>query len=92
MPGGQVEEEESLIEAAIREAKEESGIDIEINKFCGVFQNVDRSICTNLFLGKAIGGEPATSSESLEVGFFDRTSIGNGHMEKPQTAAGVLSK
>lgn len=70
MPGGQVEEEESLIEAAIREAKEESGIDIEINKFCGVFQNVDRSICTNLFLGKAIGGEPATSSESLEVGFF----------------------
>lgn len=70
MPGGQVEEEESLIEAAIREAKEESGIDIEINKFCGVFQNVDRSICTNLFLGNAIGGEPATSSESLEVGFF----------------------
>ncbi|MEK3660446.1 NUDIX hydrolase [Paenibacillus sp. FSL F4-0236] len=70
MPGGQVEEEESLIEAAIREAKEESGIDIEINKFCGVFQNVDRSICTTLFLGKAIGGEPATSSESLEVGFF----------------------
>ncbi|MEK3747476.1 NUDIX domain-containing protein [Paenibacillus sp. FSL E2-8871] len=70
MPGGQVEEGESLKEAAIREGKEESGIDIEINKFCGVFQNVDRSICTTLFLGKAIGGEPATSSESLEVGFF----------------------
>lgn len=70
MPGGQVEEGGSLKEAAIRETKEESGIDIEINKFCGVFQNVDRSICTTLFLGKAIGGEPATSSESLEVGFF----------------------
>jgi 8-oxo-dGTP diphosphatase len=70
MPGGQVEEGESLKEAAIREAKEESGIDIEINKFCGVFQNVDRSICTSLFLGKAIGGVTATSSESLEVGFF----------------------
>ncbi|WP_340009251.1 NUDIX domain-containing protein [Paenibacillus sp. FSL K6-0276] len=70
MPGGQVEEGESLKEAAIREAKEESGIDIEINKFCGVFQNMDRSICTTLFLGKAIGGELATSSESLEVGYF----------------------
>ncbi|MBY3620740.1 NUDIX hydrolase [Acinetobacter sp. CUI P1] len=70
MPGGQVEEGESLKEAAIREAKEESGFDIEISKFCGVFQNVDRSICTTLFLGKAIGGEPTTSSESLEVGFF----------------------
>jgi ADP-ribose pyrophosphatase YjhB (NUDIX family) len=70
IPGGQVEEGESLKEAAIREAKEESGIDIEVLKFCGVFQNVDRSICNTLFLGKAIGGEPTTSLESLEVGFF----------------------
>lgn len=38
IPGGQVEEGESLIEAAKREAKEESGADIEIVKFCGVFQ------------------------------------------------------
>lgn len=70
MPGGQVEEGESLKDAAIRETKEESGIDIEISKFCGVFQNVAGSICNTLFLGKAIGGEPTTSSESLEVGFF----------------------
>ncbi|WP_096271233.1 NUDIX hydrolase [Paucisalibacillus globulus] len=70
MPGGQVEEGESLKDAAIRETKEESGIDIEITKFCGVFQNVERSICNTLFLGKAIGGVPTTSSESLEVGFF----------------------
>ncbi|GGH86503.1 ADP-ribose pyrophosphatase YjhB (NUDIX family) [Pullulanibacillus pueri] len=70
MPGGQVEIGESLKEAAIRETKEESGIDIEVIKFCGIFQNVSRSICNTLFLGKAIGGEPTTSSESLEVGFF----------------------
>lgn len=70
MPGGQVEEGESLKDAAIREAKEESGIDIEVTKFCGVFQNVNHSICNSLFLGKAVGGTPTTSSESLEVGFF----------------------
>lgn len=70
IPGGQVEEGESLKEAAVREAKEESGIDIEVSKFCGVFQNVDRCICNTLFLGKAIGGKPTTSDESLEVGFF----------------------
>ena len=70
MPGGQVEEGESLSDAAIRETKEESGIDIEITKFCGVFQNVNGSICNTLFLGKPTGGELTTSSESLEVGYF----------------------
>ncbi|GLB59553.1 hypothetical protein NCCP133_16860 [Cytobacillus sp. NCCP-133] len=70
MPGGQVEEGESIINAAIRETKEESGIEIEVTKFCGVFQNVNSSICNTLFLGKPVGGKPATSPESLEVGFF----------------------
>ncbi|WLR42565.1 NUDIX hydrolase [Bacillus carboniphilus] len=70
MPGGQVEEGESLKEAAIREAKEETGIDIEVIKFCGVFQNVRSSICNTLFLAKPIGGKPTTSEESLEVGFY----------------------
>jgi len=70
MPGGIVEEGESLKDAAIRETKEESGIDIEVLKFCGVFQNVKKSICNTLFLAKPIGGELTTSSESLEVGFY----------------------
>jgi 8-oxo-dGTP diphosphatase len=70
MPGGVVEEGESLKDAAIRETKEESGIDIEVTKFCGIFQNVTQSICNTLFLGRPIGGELTTSSESLEVGFF----------------------
>lgn len=70
MPGGQVEEGEPLREAAIRETKEESGIDIEIIKFCGIFQNTSESICNTLFLAKPVGGELTTSPESLEVGFF----------------------
>lgn len=70
MPGGQVEEGESLKEAAIRETKEETGIDVEIIKFCGIFQNVRKSICNTLFLAQPVGGKFTTSSESLEVGFF----------------------
>ncbi|WP_235848408.1 NUDIX hydrolase [Litchfieldia alkalitelluris] len=70
MPGGQVEEGESLKDGAIRETKEETGIDIEVLKFCGIFQNVNRSICNTLFLAKPVGGKLTTSSESLEVGFY----------------------
>lgn len=70
MPGGQVEEGESLQAAAIREVKEETGIDIKIEKFCGVFQNVEGSICNTLFLAKPIGGKETTSPESLEVAYF----------------------
>lgn len=70
MPGGQVEEGESLKVAAIRETKEESGVDVEIIKFCGVFQNVQQSITNTLFLAKPIGGTPSITSESLETGYF----------------------
>ncbi|WP_240417763.1 NUDIX hydrolase [Paenibacillus periandrae] len=70
MPGGQVEEGESLLNAAIRETKEESGVDIEIIKFCGVFQNVNRSIVNTLFLAKPIGGQPTITNESLETRYF----------------------
>ncbi|WP_010275327.1 NUDIX hydrolase [Paenibacillus senegalensis] len=70
MPGGQVEEGESLTQAAIRETKEEAGVDIEIIRFCGIFQNVGESICNTLFLARYIGGEPVPTNESLETGFF----------------------
>lgn len=70
MPGGVVEEGESLTQAAIRETKEESGVDIEITRFCGIFQNVEKSICNTLFLARYVGGEPVTTNESLETGFF----------------------
>jgi 8-oxo-dGTP diphosphatase len=70
MPGGVVEEGESLSQAAIRETKEESGVDIEIIRFCGIYQNVKESICNTLFLARQIGGEPVTTNESLETGFF----------------------
>jgi 8-oxo-dGTP diphosphatase len=70
MPGGQAELGESLEAAAIREAKEESGIEVSDLVFCGIFQSVDRGIVNALFAGRCCGGAPRLSPESIEVGFF----------------------
>ena len=70
MPGGQVELGEALEVAAIREVKEESGIDVGELSFCGIFQTLDRSVVNVLFRGRCVGGSPSISEESLEVGFF----------------------
>ena len=71
IPGGQVEEHEAITSAVIREVSEESGIDIEVMKMCGIYQNVTRGICNMLFLAMPTGGEIATSNESSEVGYFE---------------------
>lgn len=72
MPGGQVELGESLEAAAIRETREEAGIEVADLVFCGIFQAIDRSIVNALFFGRCSGGSPRTSAESIEVGFFER--------------------
>lgn len=77
MPGGQVELGEPLYDAAIREVKEESGADIEIIRFCGIFQNRKSSIVNTLFLARYTGGTLQTSDESLEVGFFTYDEVMN---------------
>ena len=69
LPGGQVEQGERPTEAAIREAEEESGIEVQIDGFCGIFQNTSKSICNLLFLGREIGGDLRTSTETPEVGW-----------------------
>ncbi len=70
IPGGQVELNESIQDAALREVREESGILVELLGLAGVFQNVPKSICSFLFKAKPIGGALQTSGESTRVGWF----------------------
>ena len=70
MPGGQVECGETPQEAAVREVAEESGIEVSILGFAGVFHNVGNNRSNFLFLATPVGGELRTSEESLEVGWF----------------------
>ena len=69
-PGGVIEASETIHDGIIREVKEETGIDMEVTKFCGFYQNINDSVCATCWLGRAVGGEFQTSNESLEVGYF----------------------
>lgn len=76
-PGGQVEVGENLMDALIREIKEESGIDVAVSKLIGVYSNTGihkfydgvTDVPTKLMLDyicKPVGGELAISEETSD--------------------------
>lgn len=70
LPGGHVEGEETIPEAVVREVKEETGIEIEVIKLCGVTQDIAHQTCHTFWSARAVGGRLTTGEESLASGFF----------------------
>ena len=73
LPGGFIEYEEEPRDAAIRETKEETGLDIEITGLVGVYQitNDPRGIHLDIiYSGRILNENPVISDESSVYGFF----------------------
>ena len=75
LPSGGVEEGESLAEAAIRETKEETGIDVELTRLVGVYSRLGVFGLPDghavLYEGRPIGGElTLQSGETIDVRYF----------------------
>lgn len=67
-PLGQIENNETIEEAIIREAKEETGYDIELTDFLGVYQSLSApgvNVIIVMFKAKPIGGELDFDKEEL---------------------------
>jgi ADP-ribose pyrophosphatase YjhB (NUDIX family) len=79
--GGLVEVGETLADAAVREAKEEAGIEVKPIKLMAVFDSrlwgtVPKAQLYHVhFLCELVGGEPTTSNEVTEVAWFEETKL-----------------
>jgi ADP-ribose pyrophosphatase YjhB (NUDIX family) len=73
MPSGGVEDDESIAQAAIRETKEETGLDIELTKLVGIYSRMGNmpAVHAVLFTAKPIGGEiKCQEGETIAVEWF----------------------
>ena len=74
-PGGYVDRGEEVTAAAIREAREEAGLDVEIDGLINIYSYAHRSLIVIVYSAVVIGGELCTDDECLEARLFERSEI-----------------
>ncbi len=78
IPGGFVDFGESVEDAAVREAKEETDLDVELIKLVGVYSSPDRDPRTHtistVFYAKA-DGVPKAGDDAIDVGLFGKDNL-----------------
>jgi 8-oxo-dGTP diphosphatase len=78
LPGGAVDENESIAAAALREAREETGLQVQLMHLVGVYSQPNwlNSHHALVFAAQATGGEPRPqSNEVLDMAYFNQQSL-----------------
>jgi 8-oxo-dGTP pyrophosphatase MutT (NUDIX family) len=93
VPGGAIDLGESMVDAAIRETREETGIDCEVTGIAGIYTDPKhvllytsngevRQEFSIVLTARPIGGEPTPSSESSEVRWIHRDDVTGYQMDR----------
>ena len=75
LPGGAIEKNELPTEAAIRETKEETGLDVSIERLVGIYSNAGKNDLVFTFVCNIIGGHLSTTDESDSCKYFEIKDI-----------------
>jgi len=74
-PGGFLEVDETVTEAAIRETLEETGLLVEPGELVGLYSRLEAAVVTLVFEARIVGGEARLTPEALEVRPFAPDAI-----------------
>jgi ADP-ribose pyrophosphatase YjhB (NUDIX family) len=85
-PGGYVDRGESLEAAAIREVKEESGLDVRLTRLLGVYSSPGNPVILIAYVGEVTGGSVQVDEEGLDARVFARAEIPWGELAFPSTS------
>ena len=83
LPGGVLECGETLRDAVVREAREETGLTVETGEMLGVYERVIRDDARRVryhyvlidFLCRAVGGDLKAGSDAADVRWFTREEL-----------------
>ncbi|MHA1577706.1 MAG: NUDIX domain-containing protein [Candidatus Thorarchaeota archaeon] len=83
-PGGYVDYDETVEDAAVREVLEETGVEIELQTILGVYSAPDRDPRSHhvnvVFIGRAIKGEPIGGDDADEAKWVEIDNIVPGDL------------
>ena len=69
-PGGYVDRGEEITLAALREAREEAGLDVRIDRLIGIYSYAGRTPIIIVYAATFVGGELVVDDEGLEARWF----------------------
>lgn len=74
-PGGYVDRGEEVMMAARREAREEAGLDVRIDRLIGIYSYAGRTPIIIVYAASCLGGDLVVDEEGLEARWFDADAI-----------------